>query len=224
MTGLRSDPGPRRSCRVRIRDAVTLAGLVTTLIWFSIFVTAPHVFRNQPVLTGRLVRLEPLTLAVLEGYVAALAEAEVRRLTGAPAAFDRPEIEAWLATRGEQHDRADWAVLRTQDGTFLGEAVLNEVDLDNESANYRVWLAGPHVFGQGYGTEITQLVVDYALGTCGLHRVRLGVYDFNPRAQRVYEKCGFKVEGRLRHALRWEGQWHDELLMAILSSDPRPAN
>jgi len=188
------------------------------------FVTAPDAFRDQLVLTGQLVRLEPLTLAVLEDYVAALAEPEVRRLTGAPATFDRPKIEAWLATRGEHHDRADWAVLRAQDGAFLGEAVLNQVDLENESANYRVWLAGPQVFGHGYGTEITQLVVDYALGTCGLHRVSLGVYDFNPRAQRVYEKCGFRLEGCLRHALRWEGQWHDELLMAILSSDPRPAN
>ena len=138
--------------------------------------------------------------------------------------FDRPKIEAWLATRGEQLDRADWAVLRAQDGAFLGEAVLNEVDLENESANYRVWLAGPQVFGQGYGTEITQLVVDYALGTCGLHRVSLGVYDFNPRAQRVYEKCGIRLEGRLRHAFRWEGRWHDELLMAILSTDPWPTN
>ena len=184
------------------------------------FVTAPDAFRDQPVLTGQLVRLEPLTLAVL----AALAEPEVRRLTGAPATFDRPKIEAWLATRGEHHDRADWAVVRAEDGAFLGEAVLNQVDLDNESANYRVWLAGPQVFGQGYGTEITQLVVDYALGTCGLHRISLGVYDFNPRVQRVYKKCGFSHEGRLRHALLWEGQWHDELLMAILSSDPRPAN
>ena len=187
------------------------------------FVTASDVFRDQPVLTGDLVRLEPLTQAVLEDNLAALAEPEVRRLTGAHATFDRPKIEAWLATRGEHHDRADWALVRAEDGAFLGEAVLNEVDLENESADYRVWLAGPQVFGQGYGTEITRLVVDYALGTCGLHRVSLGVYDFNPRAQRVYEKCGFRLERRLRHAFRWEGQWHDELLMAILSSDPRPA-
>jgi RimJ/RimL family protein N-acetyltransferase len=181
------------------------------------------VFRDQPVLTGKLVRLEPLTPAVLEDYLAALAEPEVHRLTGAPATFDRPKIEAWLATRREQDDRADWAVLSALDGAFLGEAVLNELDLDNDSANYRVWLPGPHIFGQGYGTEITRLVVDYALSTCGLHRVSLGVYDFNPRAQRVYEKCGFRFEGRLRHALRWEAQWHDEVRMAILSSDPRPA-
>jgi RimJ/RimL family protein N-acetyltransferase len=57
-----------------------------------------------------------------------------------------------------------------------------------------VWLAGPQVFGQGYGTEITRLAVDDALGTCGLHRVSLGVYDFNARAQRVYVKCGFGLE------------------------------
>ena len=137
------------------------------------FVTAPDVFRDQPVLTGQLVRLEPLTLAVLEDYLAALAEPEIHRLTGARAAFDRPKIEAWLATRGEHHDRADWAVVRG-DGVFLAEAVLNDVDLENESVNYRVWLAGPLVFGQGYGTEVTRLVVDYALGTCGLHRVSLG--------------------------------------------------
>lgn len=188
------------------------------------FVTTPDVFRDQPILTGQLVRLEPLTLVVLEDYLAAVLDPEVNRLTGTRATFDRPKIEAWLATRAEHHDRADWAAVRVEDGVFLGEAVLNEVDLDNESANYRVWLAGPHVFGQGYGTEITRLVLDYALGTCALHRVSLAVYDFNPRAQWVYEKCGFRHEGRLRQTLRRDGQWHDMVLMAILSSDPRPGS
>ena len=188
------------------------------------FVTAPDTFRDQPLLIGQRVRLEPLTTAVLDDYLAALAEPEVRRLTGSRATYDRPGVEAWLATRAEHHDRADWAAVRIEDGAFLGEAVLNEVDLENESANYRVWLAGPYLFGHGYGTEITELVVDYALGTCGLHRVSLGVYDVNPRAQRVYEKCGFTLEGRRRHALRWDGQWHDELLMSILRSDPRPGH
>lgn len=183
---------------------------------------APDVFRDQPVLTGRRVRLEPLTPAVLEDYFAALADPEVNRFTGTHAMADRAEIEAWLVTRQEHHDRADWAAVRAEDSMFLGEAVLNELDPDNESANYRVWLAGTHLFGQGYGTEITRLVIDFALGTVGLHRVSLGVYDFNPRAQRVYEKCGFSHEGRLREALRWDGQWHDELLMARLHSDLRP--
>jgi RimJ/RimL family protein N-acetyltransferase len=184
----------------------------------------PDLFRDQPVLTGELVRLEPLTDSVLEDYLIGVADPEVSRLTGTHAHFDRAEVERWLASRAQQHDRADWAVLRRSDGAFLGEAVLNEFDPDNASVNYRVWLAGPQAYGHGYGTEATGLVLRYAFDTAGLHRVSLGVLDVNPRARRVYEKCGFQLEGRLRHALRWDGQWHDELVMSVLSTDPRPSS
>jgi RimJ/RimL family protein N-acetyltransferase len=178
-------------------------------------------FRDQPVLTGELVRLEPLTGAVLADYLIGLADPQVNRLTATHAQFDRAQVEQWLDSRVEQHDRADWAVLRRSDGAFLGEAVLNDFDPDNASANYRVWLAGAEAYGHGYGTEVTRLVLDYAFGA-GLHRVSLGVLDFNPRARRVYEKCGFRLEGRLREAVRWDDEWHDELVMSVLSTDPRP--
>jgi len=49
-----------------------------------------------------------------------------------------------------------------------------------------------------------------------LHRVQLEVYDFNPRAMRCYEKCGFQVEGRQREALFRNGSYHDILIMGIL--------
>jgi RimJ/RimL family protein N-acetyltransferase len=44
----------------------------------------------------------------------------------------------------------------------------------------------------------------------------------NLRAQRVYEKCGFSHEGRLRRCASMGWPPHDQLLMAILHSDPRP--
>lgn len=113
-------------------------------------------FRTQPVLVGPRVRLEPLTEAVLDEYLRALADPDVRHLTGTHSTFTRIQVERWLATRHQQHDRADWAAIRLEDGAFLGEAVLHELDPANESASYRGWLAGPHVFGRGYGTEVTQ--------------------------------------------------------------------
>jgi RimJ/RimL family protein N-acetyltransferase len=179
----------------------------------------PAVFRDQPTIAGERVRLEPLTPAVLTDYLAILGDLEVRRLTGSHERADPELIARWLATRCEHHDRADWAAIRIADGAFLGEAVINQLDVDNASANYRIMLGRPHL-DRGYGTEITRLVVDYALGV-GVHRLSLGVYDFNPRARRVYEKCGFVVEGRLRDALYWDGRWHDELVMSVLASDSR---
>jgi RimJ/RimL family protein N-acetyltransferase len=182
---------------------------------------APDVFRDQPVLVGERVRLEPLTEAVLDDYLTILRDPEVRRLTGSHGPVDSREIvETWLATRPKQYDRADWAAVRISDGALLGEAVINDLDPDNASANYRI-LLGSAYLDRGYGTEITRLVVEHALDVAGLHRLSLGVYDFNPRARRVYEKCGFVLEGRLRESLRWDGRWHDELVMSVLRTDPR---
>ena len=67
------------------------------------------------------------------------------------------------------------------------------------------------------------LVVDYAFDRVGLHRLELEVFAFNPRARRVYEKCGFVLEGTMRDALLWDGVFVDTQKMAILHTDPRPA-
>jgi RimJ/RimL family protein N-acetyltransferase len=179
-------------------------------------------FGDQPVLPGERVRLEPLGPAVLDAYWAALNDPEGKRLTGTHAEFTLEQTERWLVTRAEQTDRADWAATSVVDGTYLGEAVLNDLDPDNETCGFRIALAGPHVYGRGFGTEITRLVVAYALDTVGLHRLQLEVYAFNPRAQRVYEKAGFRVEGRRRDTLLWDGERIDVIDMGILRTDPRP--
>lgn len=189
--------------------------------WLAGGVIRADVFRDQPVLHAPTVRLEPLTSEVLSDYLRAMDDPEVTRLTGTHATFDPEVVAAWLDSRAEHHDRADWAIHRASDGAFLGEAVLNDLDVDNDSVSYRIWLAGPQVFGRGYGSEATAAVVDYAFAL-GLHRVALEVYEHNPRARRAYERCGFVLEGRLRQALSWQGRRYDAVVMAILRTDSRP--
>ncbi|MFP5316417.1 MAG: GNAT family N-acetyltransferase, partial [Actinomycetes bacterium] len=86
----------------------------------------------------------------------------------------------------------------------------------------RIALNADARFGQGYGTEATRAVVGHAFDIIGVHRISLEVYAFNPRAQRVYQKVGFQVEGRLRDALHWNGEWIDAVVMGMLKTDPRP--
>ena len=78
---------------------------------------------------------------------------------------------------------------------------------------------GPKGRDRGLGSEATGLIVRYGLTALGLHRIELTVYAFNPRAQRVYEKAGFLVEGTARDALRFDGAWVDAVYMSILSTD-----
>jgi len=45
------------------------------------------------------------------------------------------------------------------------------------------------------------------------------VYDFNPRAQHVYEKIGFVREGVRRDVLFWEGKYQSGIIMSLLGHE-----
>ncbi|WP_063274530.1 GNAT family N-acetyltransferase [Amycolatopsis keratiniphila] len=178
--------------------------------------------RAQPELTGESVVLTQLDETYFETGWEALRDQESRRLTGTHTEFTPEQVRTWLAGRPGLDDRADYAILRKTDRAHIGDLALNDIDEDNRSAAFRIALNGPEFFGKGYGTEATRLVLDYAFGVVGLHRVSLEVFDYNPRAQRAYEKAGFVREGLQRDALWWDGEWHDVVTMAVLKTDPRP--
>lgn len=169
-----------------------------------------------PTLTTARTRLVPMGPQFFPQVWRALQDQEVRRLTGTHAVFTQDQVRSALETWPSRDDRADWAIVRTEDSSYLGEVVLNQLDPHNQSMNFRIALRGTDVTGQGYGTEAGDAVINFGLGLLGLHRISLGVYAFNERAINSYRKLGFTVEGRLRQALRWDEQWHDELVMSVL--------
>jgi L-phenylalanine/L-methionine N-acetyltransferase len=74
--------------------------------------------------------------------------------------------------------------------------------------------------GRGVGTALMQALMDYADNWLGVLRIELGVYADNLRAQALYRKFGFELEGRQRaYALR-DGQFVDSLMMARLHPNP----
>jgi RimJ/RimL family protein N-acetyltransferase len=165
----------------------------------------------------RLVQLGPDYLD--RGWEMLSNDVEGKRLTGTHRDFTREEVASWLARLPGRDDRADWAVIRKADDRYLGEVVLNDLEIENRRMGFRIALFGDGALGRGYGTQATKAVVAYGFDVVGLHRIELGVYAFNPRAQRAYEKAGFTREGVRRDALCWEGEWHDEILMAVLASE-----
>jgi RimJ/RimL family protein N-acetyltransferase len=173
---------------------------------------------HQAVLLTQRLKLEQLSEKHFDGMMESINNPEFSRLTGTLETFTPERIQTWLTGLPGRDDRADWAIIRQSDGAFLGEVVLNDLDEHNQSMNFRIALSNPEVLNQGYGTEATKAVIDYGLDVIGLHRISLSVFAFNPRAKRVYEKCGFVQEGVARDALFWDGVWVDSINMAIISS------
>lgn len=176
-------------------------------------------FSAKPVLTGELTVLRPFTEADAEIMGAIIADPEVVRLTGEPAGdLTAERLRAWYGSRSGQGDRLDLAVTDRATGELVGEVVLHDREAAARGCTFRT-LIGPRGRGRGLGTEATRLIVGHAFEQLGLHRVQLEVYGHNHRAQRVYEKVGFVVEGVRREADFRDGRWQDWVMMAILDHE-----
>src|SRR5579859_2941533 len=79
-----------------------------------------------------------------------------------------------------------------------------------------------HAAGRGTGTELLRQAKAWAAAR-GLHRLELTVMAHNARAIRLYERMGFSVEGRRSECLLVNGQFIDELTMALLLPVPPAA-
>ncbi len=126
------------------------------------------------------------------------------------------DVEA-VATHGFEQLLADplcWAV--TIDNRCIGTAFLHSLVRSDKRARYAIGIFEPRDWGKGLGTEATRLVLDYAFRQLDLHRVDVRVLDYNQRAIRCYEKCGF-VRERIERESAWvNGRWHNDLIMGIL--------
>jgi RimJ/RimL family protein N-acetyltransferase len=177
-------------------------------------------FLNKPTLSGEAVLLRPVTVDDVPALMPMFEDPEATRLTGShrDGEPDEARIRAWYATRHDQDDRLDLAVVERTTGSVIGEVVLNKWEPGNQSCSFRTCLV-PRAVGRGLGTEATRLIVGYGFEQLGLHRISLEVYAFNPRARRAYEKVGFVPEGVLRDALLWEGERVDAVMMSILAPE-----
>jgi RimJ/RimL family protein N-acetyltransferase len=171
-------------------------------------------FKVKPVITGEKILLRPFQLEDIPVMEECIMDSEVMKFTGSTSSFTTEAIYQWYSTRKEQDERLDLAIVMKDNNSVIGEVVINEYDEIKHSMNFRI-LIGPKGRNQGFGTEATRLVTDYVFQNTDLNQLTLGVYAFNPRARRVYEKIGFTVESIDEGELEFEGQRIDAINMVL---------
>lgn len=201
-----------------LRDVLTVAQAETARP-----VIQQPLVRQPPVLNmrGEKVGLGPLQPELLSTYERWLNDFDL--LSMLDRRF-RPLTADWIRTWYERQSRANgdslvftiWD-LRTM--TPIGNAALQDIDARTRTAEFGIFIADPAHRGEGRGTEATRLLLGFAFDTLSLENIMLRVYDYNERAQKVYEKVGFRLIGRRRGAQRRRGRAWDTLLMDITPED-----
>jgi RimJ/RimL family protein N-acetyltransferase len=173
-------------------------------------------------LTGELVVLRRHAPENVAAFRRWYADPEIARLARYQQTPMRPdEIDRFFEARVVGEGALAMAVHERATNRLVGTCAFSQLDGENGSALYHITIGESDVWGRGYGTEATRLMLDHAFGTLSLHRIALFVFEFNERAIRAYKHCGFVAEGRSRESIWRDGRWWDELAMSVLESDWR---
>jgi RimJ/RimL family protein N-acetyltransferase len=131
------------------------------------------------------------------------------------------KIREWFdkqAENGPQSERYSFSVRTLAEDKYIGFLGM-WVDLIHSEAWVGLGIGEREFWSKGYGTDMMRLCLQYVFNELGLERLSLTLHEYNPRALRSYEKCGFRLEGRTRGDGLREGRRTDTFWMGILREE-----
>ncbi|MBO2452105.1 GNAT family N-acetyltransferase [Actinomadura barringtoniae] len=178
---------------------------------------------ERPVLSGRYVRLEPLSLDHVEGLFEAgkdpdiwtwLSDVQPTGVNGMKEIVERA-LEAC-----EQRVRLPWVQIDAVTGEVAGTTSFYDIDPGHRGlAIGHTWI-GPRWHRTGINTESKLMLLERAFGDLGAVRVVWHTHSRNERSRRAIQRLGAEFEGIHRnHRILKDGSLRDTATFSMIDSE-----
>ena len=180
-------------------------------------------WREQlPVLVGRSIVLREMRHTDAPSLFALLTTEEVSRFISPPPSsidgFER--FIQWAARQRTAGAYACFAVTLAESDTAIGIFQIRSTEPGFGTAEWGFAL-GQDFWGTGVFKEAAELVMDFAFGTIGVHRLEARAALRNARGNGALRKIGARQEGVLRKSFMRNGEYLDQALWTVLDEDWR---
>ena len=162
------------------------------------------------------VAIRELRLSDLNDFRACINDKEVvKRLDddGIKHPFTLAAARKYITKSLKNKDTHEFAILI--DGKFAGTVVL-----ENPAPGKKTYELGyvvcKKLWGKGIATKAVRLMIDYGFKKMKINKIWAGGLSNNPASKRILEKCGFKLEGRLRKHTYKNKKYYDDHIYGLL--------
>ena len=121
--------------------------------------------------------------------------------------------------KGDNVNSRTFAIVDLERDELIGNCGLHSIDPIGRTATLGIFIGDKSYRDKGYGTEIIKILLDYGFNYLNLNNIALTLMEFNERAYRCYQKCGFKEYGRKRKCIFVDGKYYDKICMDILAEE-----
>ena len=179
----------------------------------------------MPILKGDHIRLRAAESEDIPLFLKWINDEEVTENLELIYPMSRAEEDQWYTNMIERPAAEHIMVIEVQQkpqgkaNIPIGTCQFFNIDWRNRSGELGIMIGEKECWDQGFGTETMGLLLKHGFNSLNLHRICLQVFAHNKRAIHVYEKIGFKHEGKFRQAYYKHGKYVDIQLMSVLKEE-----
>ncbi len=125
---------------------------------------------------------------------------------------DEQELE-WFNFIASSANDMVFAIIANRDRAHIGNCGLHKIDWQQKTCEFGIFIGEKSYWNKTYGTEATRAIVDFVCKNLKFEKIRLMVYEYNHRAIKVYESCGFISEDILKKDHFYNNIYWDTFVM-----------
>ena len=150
-------------------------------------------------LLGQKIKLRPKCLGDATNDYAWRIDPELSRLDAvAPLSLSLEEyLKGYAAELSLFGNRETHFAIETLDGKHIGNCAYFKIDKIKKEAELGIMIGDRDYWDRGYGTDAIMTLLNHIFSETNLNRIYLKTLDWNIRAQKCFQKCGFVPYGRL---------------------------
>jgi len=121
--------------------------------------------------------------------------------------------------KGDTSRRRTFLVIHRATQKPIGWATIRWWRPGHTTADIGIALSDKGYRGKGIGSEVNLLLTQLAFDQYNMHKVELWTRGDNPAAIGSAQKNGYRIEGRLRDTVYFDGEFHEGVMMGILRDE-----
>ena len=169
------------------------------------------------VIKGEKVSLRPITLKDTDLIIKWRNNPDVITSFVYQKPLTKSEHVKWMKTKVLSGEAVQYIIMTNTDNIPIGSVYFRDIDNENRSAEYGIFIGNKYYFSKGYGSETAKLFLDFGFNVLHFHRIFLRVFSDNERAIKSYLNAGFLKEGIAKDMIFQNGKYRSMLFMSKIA-------
>ena len=174
-------------------------------------------------ITGEKIVLRAIELGDRDMFLEIINDPETEKMVGGLSfPVSSLEQEQWIKDQvGNKSILRCVIATKDKQEEGLGTVILSDIEYKNGVAQVHIKLLPRGARGQGLGTDAVKTISRYAFDELRLNSLYADILAYNEVSQKLFSKCGFKLDGILRQRVYKNSEYVDVYSYSLLKAERR---